>query len=149
MPTRKRHPATYTIPLLGLAGLVASGLGCLPGTPAWVWLAVLMAGLLLPLAGQRARARRFDATERRRNEKARKNLRIGRRSMQRAHRRLEKRMDARLASVLTPEQCRQLVEQHNAMAVDLNDMKRKVDLLMQDRNSRGLGRLVGGMEEAG
>lgn len=146
--TRKSHLPVALL-LLGMVGLFTSGVGALPGVPGWAWLAVLALGAGLPLASRRASTRRFDRAELRRSARARRNLRIARRSMVREAARTVARLaalDKRLDTILTPEQAAQLVEQHNAMAADLEAVKSEVVLLKQERNARRFGTVLGGEE---
>lgn len=155
MPTRTRQDRlSAALLLLGMAGLLASGVGAFPGLPGWVWLAVLGCGVARPLLARQAGARRFNRAELRRNEKARRNLRVARRRMVLEGEGLARRVDERLSATLTPAQAEQMVGQHNDMARDLTEVKQQLvkllrdnEVLMRERNARGLGRTFGGAPE--
>lgn len=148
MPTRTpqdRRLSTALL-LLGMVGLVASGLGLFPAVPAWVWLAVLVLGWCRPLLDRRAGARRFDRAELRRNEKARRNLRIARRRFARESRRQERRVDgleARVAAGLSAEEVATLREAIVNFANDLQLMKNHLAVLLREHQARGLGKTFG------
>ena len=152
MPTRTPQDARLStaLLLLGCAGIVASGLGLFSSVPAWAWLAVLVLGWLQPLARQRSGARRFDRVERKKNERARRNLRIARRRFARETRRLEQRqteLEAQVEAGLKPEEVASVREAIVNFGGDLQLVKTHVAKLLQERNAEKFGMTFGAQPE--
>jgi hypothetical protein len=136
-PTPDRlPPATPFCILLGSAGLLASGFGLLPGAPAWVWLAVLVTGALLPYLRERsadAKARTDD-------------LRTARDASDNARMVLRHHVDAwekRLDGVITPEESRRLRADFNAMLLDFAKLRGEVETVAKEQRMREMGDTFG------
>jgi hypothetical protein len=125
-------PAEPFCVILGTAGLALSGLGVLPASHAWAWLAVLLAGVLLPYLRERA------ADARARTE----DLRAARDAQDNARLLLRARMDEwdkRLEGVLTPEESRRLRADHNALVQDMGRLRAEVETVAKEQRMREMG----------
>lgn len=118
--------------VLGFACAVASGLGLLPGAPAWVWLAVLLAGAFLPYLRERAadaKARTDD-------------LRAAREALDSAGVLFRMRLDEwerRLEGVITPEESRRLRADFNAVVLDMQKLTSDVATVAKEQRVREMG----------
>lgn len=139
MPTRKQSSLlslSFPLAMFGAAGLVASGLGALPGTPAWVWLGVLVTGAALPCLRTFSR----DAASRTHD------LRLAREALENSGILFRLRQDEwerRLEGVLTPEESRSVRASHNAMAMDVAKLRTEVEVVAKDQRMREMGENFG------
>lgn len=118
--------------LLGASGLLASGFGLIPGAPAWVWLAVLLAGAFLPYLRERATDARTRTDE----------LRSARDASDNARQALRERVDVwekRLEGVLTPEESRRLRADFNAIVLDMQRLRAEVETVAKEQRVREMG----------
>jgi nucleotide-binding universal stress UspA family protein len=142
MPSRTRQsrlPLPSLLALLGAGGLVASGLGALPGAPAWVWLVVLVAGASLPhlRAFARDTARRTD------------DLRAAREALDNAgilFRLRTEEWERRLEGIITPEESRRLRADFNAMLIDFAKLRGEVEVVAKEQRVREMGESFMGVE---
>lgn len=135
MPTRKqssRPSLSYPLAIFGAAGLVASGLGALPGAPAWVWLAALVAGAALP----RLRVFARDAAKRT------DDLRAAREALDNAGilaRLRTEEWERRLEGIITPEESRRVRADFNAVLLDFAKLRADVEVVAKEQRMREMG----------
>lgn len=136
-PTHDRlPPVTPFCILLGASGLLASGFGLLPGAPAWVWLAVLLAGVLAPFLRERAADAKARTDE----------LRAARDSSDNARHILRERADAwekRVEGIITPEESRRLRADFNAMLLDFGKLRSEVETVAKEQRMREMNENFG------
>ena len=145
----KRRAPDYATPwllLFGSAGLICTSVWAVVTIPPWVWLCVLgLAAGRSPLA-DRLRARRFDASERRKNRESREEMQRAKLDAQRDLAEMARdirRFRARLAKLPLTELA-VLVADHNAMVQDMAEVKRVLAELTQEQERQRLAGLVGG-----
>lgn len=149
MPTPSQQSSRVPVFLLlvGAAGLLASGAGVLPGTPPWVWLAVLGLGAVLPLLRDRAQAGSFDSEERLANDRAREHMKW---SVERQDRRLTELADT-VAKVeehaLKPGEAPTMRETFMDFGADLQVVKQELVNLKEAENMRRFGSTLRGEPE--
>lgn len=131
-PSPALHLPTAFFVIIGAAGLVLAGLGVLPGAPAWVWLAVLLAGAFQPhLVGWSA-----DAASRT------EDLRAAREALDNAgilHRARTEEWERRLEGVLTPEESRRVRADFNAVLLDFAKLRGTVEAVAKEQRVREMG----------
>lgn len=133
-PSRDTQPPAYqyVLAVVGGLGILGTGLGVLPGAPAWVWLAVLLAGAFLPYLRERAADVRTRTDE----------LRSARDASDNARNVLRSYVDAwekRLEGVLTPEESRRLRADFNAIVLDMQRLRSEVETVAKEQRVREMG----------
>jgi hypothetical protein len=126
------NPTVAFCVLLGASGLALSGLGVLPGAPAWVWLGVLVAGVLTPVL----RAHAADAKERT------EDLRLAREALDNAgilFRLRQEEWERRLEGIITPEESRRVRADFNAMLLDFAKLRSEVETVAKEQRVREMG----------
>lgn len=151
MPTPSQQSSRVPVFLLlvGAAGLLASGAGVLPGVPAWVWLAVLALGALLPVVRSAAQVAAFDSEERLANDRAREHMKW---SVERQDRRLTELADT-VAKIeehaLKPGEAPVIRQALVNFAADLQQVKAEIVEMREAEKMRRFGTTFGGQPPEG
>lgn len=125
-------PAASILVGIGVSGLLVSGFGRMPGTPAWVWLVVLLAGAFLPHLRERSSDARTRTDDLRHARDASDNARY---VLQHQVSAWEKRLEG----VITPEESRRLRADFNAMLLDFAKLRGEVEEVAKEQRVREMG----------
>lgn len=135
---------------LGVLGSVLTSLGAFPGAPPWLWPSFVVLGLARPALEKRLTARAHDRKERILNAKARRNLLVARKRLERradAYEAKLRKLDRKLARTLSPAMVQKLVKNHNGMASDLEAIKAGVAPILRERGVKKLGQAFTGEDD--